>query len=264
MIRFLRLLLFLPAAWVATSAAAQEFMLTFDDGPLPEATDKILRALADIRAEDGKPVRAGFFLVGSPPEGFGQRRKFFAPYELWGEKGSVAAHPGLVRKILAAGHVVGNHSVHHGWFRWPWLGGAEEVEAEIAAWDKIARPLLGDQGPRLFRPPYFVLTPAVREGAAQAGYRIVMGVSSGDAAPLATPYAIEEGVSSYLEKWSSPQPCVLVFHENRAATREGLAEIVAGLKARGHRLAHFDPARLADSASDQRLPLQAAVQAAEE
>ncbi|MBZ0106708.1 MAG: polysaccharide deacetylase family protein [Sulfuricella denitrificans] len=228
---------------MAGSSRASEFMLTFDDGPLPGATDKVLHVLAGIRAEDGQPVKAGFFLLGAVQDAV-ERRKYFAPYEMWSEKGSLAAHPELVRQILATGHLIGNHSTHHAWFRWPWLNDTEAVREEISTWEKLAAGLLDPAAPRLFRPPYLVDTPAVRQAAAEAGYQVVMGVSSGDAAPLATPYAIVERVSGILSKWDQSIPCVLVFHDTRPATQQGLVEIVNALQARGFRLAHFDPARL--------------------
>lgn len=230
---------------LASSSYASEFMLTFDDGPLPGATDKVLQALSGIRGDDGQPVRAGFFLLGDVPESALARRKYFSPYEMWGEKGSISAHPELVNKILTGGHLVGNHSTRHAWFRWPWLSDKEAVLEEIAAWEKFAANLLDPAAPRLFRPPYLVDTPAVRQAAAEAGYQVVMGVSSGDAAPLATPYAIVERVSGILNKWDSAVPCVLVFHDTRPATQQSLAEIVGALQARGFHLVHFDPARLA-------------------
>jgi peptidoglycan/xylan/chitin deacetylase (PgdA/CDA1 family) len=244
--QMIRLFLGLAAALFFTvTAAAQEFMLTFDDGPLPGATDKVLRTLENIYAEDGTPVKAGFFLVGDTPKNFWESRKYFAPYELWGKKGSIADHPELVRQILAAGHLVGNHTTHHSWFRWPWLASTEQIEGEITAWEKLAQPLVDPNAPRLFRPPYLVNTAAVREAAAHTGYQLVLGTSSGDAAPFATPYSIVQGVAATLEKWDQSVPCTLIFHDTRTATQEHLADIVSALRARGFRLVHFDPARAA-------------------
>lgn len=59
--------------------------LTFDDGPDPVYTPRLLDVLA------AHQVNATFFLLGS----------------------AVAAHPKLVRRIAAAGHTIGNHSMHH-------------------------------------------------------------------------------------------------------------------------------------------------------
>jgi len=60
-------------------------VLTFDDGPWPPTTPKILAALA------AECVRATFFLIGKP----------------------ASAHPDLVRRIAAEGHTVGHHSWSH-------------------------------------------------------------------------------------------------------------------------------------------------------
>ena len=64
--------------------------LTFDDGPIPEATPFILKTLE----EHG--VKATFFMVGD----------------------NVRKHPELYQKVVAAGHRIGNHTFNHiGGFR---------------------------------------------------------------------------------------------------------------------------------------------------
>src|SRR5580693_10739460 len=62
-----------------------EVVLTFDDGPWPPTTPKILAALAD------QCVRATFFLIGKP----------------------ASEHPELVRRIAAEGHTIGHHTWTH-------------------------------------------------------------------------------------------------------------------------------------------------------
>jgi peptidoglycan/xylan/chitin deacetylase (PgdA/CDA1 family) len=62
-----------------------EVVLTFDDGPSPPMTLKVLAALAR------ECVRATFFLVGKP----------------------ASEHANLVRRIAAEGHTVGHHSWMH-------------------------------------------------------------------------------------------------------------------------------------------------------
>ncbi|MFZ4405578.1 MAG: polysaccharide deacetylase family protein, partial [Pseudobdellovibrionaceae bacterium] len=63
----------------------KELVLTFDDGPSPEYSEKILKALDDVNA------KAIFFQLGK----------------------SVEAHPEITRKIGQAGHAVGSHSYSH-------------------------------------------------------------------------------------------------------------------------------------------------------
>src|SRR2546423_2476583 len=64
---------------------ARTIALTFDDGPDPEWTPKVLDVLARYHA------RATFFEIGS----------------------SVNAYPGLSRRVLAAGHEIGAHTFTH-------------------------------------------------------------------------------------------------------------------------------------------------------
>ena len=62
-----------------------EVVITFDDGPLPPYSNRIL----DILAENC--VKADYFLVGQMAK----------------------TYPDLVRRIYNSGHVVGTHSLHH-------------------------------------------------------------------------------------------------------------------------------------------------------
>ena len=95
--------------------------LTFDDGPDPRATPRLL----DLLARRAAP--AMFFVVG--------RR--------------VEAAPDLVREILARGHTVGNHSYRHDPFLM--LRSRERLRDEIVR----TQAVLSDLGvrPRVFRPP---------------------------------------------------------------------------------------------------------------
>lgn len=226
------------------SATSTEFMLTFDDGPTPDFTGRVLDMLATITASDGAPVIAGFFLLADPPASFWQRRYHYAPYELWTRKGSIAKYPDVTRRIRESGHIIGNHTTHHSWFRWPWLNTHDAVLAELTQWEEIAVPIIGEADVRLFRPPYFMNTAIVHEVAQLQGYRIVLGESAGDAAPFASAATVAENTRVILENWDEPVPCVLVFHDIRPATYEHLGEIVASLQQQGFRLVHFDPARL--------------------
>ncbi len=74
-----------PACPEATIGTDRVLCLTFDDGPHPVHTPRLLDVLA---AHD---VPAVFFLQGD----------------------QAASHPDLVRRIVAAGHALGNHSMHH-------------------------------------------------------------------------------------------------------------------------------------------------------
>src|SRR6185503_18043392 len=109
---------------------ARGVALTFDDGPSPEHTPKVL----DLLDEAG--VKATFFLIG---------RK-------------VEAHPELARSIVARGHAVGVHGhVHSRLFS---LLSAEAVRLDIArAIDAIAAAT--GETPTLFRPPIGHTSPRI-------------------------------------------------------------------------------------------------------
>jgi peptidoglycan/xylan/chitin deacetylase (PgdA/CDA1 family) len=100
--------------------------LTFDDGPHPEHTPRLLDGL---KAHD---IRATFFLLGRQAE----------------------RHPDIVRRIAAEGHDVGHHSYTHGdpeTTSWSTLAG----EARRAA--QLMESLVG-RSPHLFRPPHGKIT----------------------------------------------------------------------------------------------------------
>jgi peptidoglycan/xylan/chitin deacetylase (PgdA/CDA1 family) len=236
-----------PQADVATATSEHpvtEFMLTFDDGPLPGHTDRVLDMLATLKTVDGTPVKAGFFLLGDAPERSWQRWLDYAPYEFWNRKGSIAKYPDIARRIQREGHIIGNHSTHHVWLHWPWQNSQKAIAAELTQWEALALPVLGEQDVRLFRPPYLLRTKNLLATTDQMGYQVVMGMSAGDAAPLLTLNMIKAKTSALLRDWDKPYPCVLVFHDIRPLTYKHLDEIVTNLQQQGFQLVHFDPARL--------------------
>lgn len=109
--------------------------LTFDDGPDPETTPRVL----DVLGEHG--VRGGFFLVG--------RR--------------AAAAPAVARRIGSEGHDVGNHTFGH---RSLWLCGPSATAREVRGGHDAIAQVLG-HAPRYFRPPWgltnLALFPLLRE-----------------------------------------------------------------------------------------------------
>lgn len=109
--------------------------LTFDDGPHPETTPRLLALLAE------RDVKATFFVVGSQCE----------------------AHPELLAEILEQGHDVGNHSFSHDVLFA--LRSKKRLRAEIQKCQQV----LAAQGirTRAFRPPVSITNPRLW-GALQA------------------------------------------------------------------------------------------------
>ncbi|MFZ4115186.1 MAG: polysaccharide deacetylase family protein [Chthoniobacterales bacterium] len=104
------------------AAPPHQVVLTFDDGPDPAWTPRILRILKE------KKVPASFFVVGSQAQQF----------------------PDLVQQIVAQGHELGNHTYTH-----PNLAEAseEQIELELNATTRLIESITG-HSTSLFRPPY--------------------------------------------------------------------------------------------------------------
>jgi peptidoglycan/xylan/chitin deacetylase (PgdA/CDA1 family) len=230
---------------VAASASGvqRDFMLTFDDGPMPGRTDAVLDSLKGLCGDDGRPVRAGFFMVGDPPRAFWRARRYYAPYEMWGRKGSMRAYPELVARVQREGHWIGNHTARHIWPRWWWYRAEHRLREELQDWESIAADAAGftfDRQPRLARTPYLADTPQWRRTTAGLGYRLIGGHSVGDASPDRTASAIARRAVRIMQRQqASPWPVVLIFHDIFPVTYRHLGEIVGMLQQQGYRLCHF-------------------------
>jgi len=113
--------------------------LTFDDGPDPVFTPRLLAVLHKHQA------KATFFMVGKAAE----------------------RHPNIVKAVAIAGHAIGNHSWDHPSFP---LITRRERWAQIRACEKAIAPY----GQRLFRPPYGDQNLLSRLEASWLGYQVIM------------------------------------------------------------------------------------------
>jgi peptidoglycan-N-acetylglucosamine deacetylase len=124
-------------------------VLTFDDGPSPQYTPRILDALAKYN------VPALFFVIG-------ERLKVPGALE-------------IVRRAAREGHLIGNHTFNH-----PNLTevSAQEVRSQILR----THDLISQFEPRrkLFRPPYGACNDTVKAIAKELGYRIVLWNASSE------------------------------------------------------------------------------------
>lgn len=121
---------------------ANEFALTYDDGPNDACTEAILDILARYE------VRATFFAIGR----FVEQRKE------------------LVRRIRAAGHIVGNHTMTHPvlLFQSP-----QRVREELAGTNAAIEDALGEKV-CYFRPPHGARRPDVLRTARELGLTPVL------------------------------------------------------------------------------------------
>jgi len=113
--------------------------LTFDDGPSAEHTPAIL----DILKAEG--VKATFFCIGRHVEG----------------------NEAMLKRIHEEGHTIGNHSYsHHFFFD---LYSRKRMIADVKSFDAIVHSMLSVT-PRMFRPPYGVTNPNVRDVIVERNY----------------------------------------------------------------------------------------------
>jgi len=133
--------LFTPACAWRGKPDDRRIALTFDDGPDPEWTPRVLDVLADAG------VRGTFFVIGE----------------------RAARAPGVVRRIAAEGHELGNHSWSH---RAPWLCGPRATDEQVRRGHETIATLTG-VAPRHFRPPWGMVNAAMFGAVRRVGERCV-------------------------------------------------------------------------------------------
>ena len=114
-------------AGALSQVSAGTVALTFDDGPRPGATERVLDLLADL------DVQASFFCVGK----------------------NAVAHPDLLRRISLAGHAIGSHSFTH---PHPQQTPLRILARDYADGRAAVEDVLG-RSVSLFRPPHGHLNP---------------------------------------------------------------------------------------------------------
>ena len=195
-----------PVIWAGESTK-HAVALTFDDGPSPLFTPKILALLKQYQAH------ATFFVLG---------RK-------------VEKYPGLVQAELRAGHEVGNHSFSH-----PYLTESsqftreKELERTDMALDLLGCPKKG----RLIRPPFSAFDDRLTTYIAHKQQHLALwSIDSGDWQGLGSE-AIVKNVLTRVKNGS-----IVIFHDSDEKDRadrtpmvEALKVILPALKARGYEL----------------------------
>ena len=121
---------------------ARGVALTFDDGPDPATTPRILDML------DAAGAKATFFVIGHKAE----------------------RHPELVRRIVAGGHLVGLHGYSHD--RLFALRSARVVRRDLERATQVLESIVGER-PRLFRAPVGHVSPPMARAVRELGLQVV-------------------------------------------------------------------------------------------
>ena len=208
-------------------------LLTFDDGPYPSNTPRVL----DILQANG--VHAVFYMVG---RNLGS---------LQAGKPVPGANADLVRRMVAEGHAVGNHSYSHPVL--PKLDSAHlrhEVEDTQRLLEAMAPP--GPARTGTLRPPFGARNDRVLAEIDSHRLRSVMwNIDSLDwADPV--PESIVQRVLREVEKEGGG---IILMHDIHARTADALPRIITGLKQRGYAFVRWDGARLTrDGVSESKAP----------
>lgn len=181
--------------------SSQAICLTFDDGPHPEHTPRLLDALAAAAAP------ATFFVIG-------ERAKH---------------HPDLVRRIVADGHDLGHHSFTHGE---PSQTSSHELLDEV----RRTRALLADLTgvvPRLFRPPHGKVTAGKLLALLREGETVVLW----NVDPKDFQAGSAQEVESRLAAHALQGGDVVLLHDTSPHAAEILPRLARGVREQGLRLA---------------------------
>ena len=192
----------------------REVVLTFDDGPWPPTTPKVLAALAQ------ECVHATFFLIGKP----------------------ASEHPDLVRRIAAEGHTIGHHTwTHRSLMQIPPGETTEEIDHGISA-DEMALHGVATIIPTtpFFRFPGFETTPATLELLQSRGI-VVFGTDLWASDWIRMTPAHE--LKLITDRLKTAGKGIILFHDPKARTAVMLPAFLRYLRDNHYRVVHLVPAR---------------------
>ncbi len=188
----------------SADTTARQIAISFDDGPAPAHTAEILQVLRSHQ------VPAVFFCIGK----------------------NIAGNEVLLQQIFNEGHIIGNHSYsHHFWFD---MFSTKSMMADLQQMSETVKATLGVQ-PLLFRPPYGVTTPNMRNVMDKTGYKAI----GWNIRSLDTVIKDEEKL---LEKITGKlQPgAIVLLHDTSATTLAILPRFIVEARSKGYEFVRID------------------------
>jgi peptidoglycan/xylan/chitin deacetylase (PgdA/CDA1 family) len=185
------------------STEKKEIALTFDDGPHPEITPKVLKLL------DAHKVQATFFCVGK----------------------HVNKHSDIVKSAYQKGHIIGNHSYNHSNFFD--LQSSVKMTHELNQTRNSIYHAIGRM-PNFFRPPFGVTNPLLKIAVTNTNLiSIGWSVRSFDTRKSV------KSVISRLKKKASPG-AIILFHDTNDKIIPILEAFLPWLKTNGYHVISLD------------------------
>jgi peptidoglycan/xylan/chitin deacetylase (PgdA/CDA1 family) len=178
--------------------------ISFDDGPHAINTPQIL----EILKREGIP--AAFFCIGS----------------------RIAGNEAILRKIDDEGHIIGNHTFsHHFWFD---MFPSKKMLADMHTMDEQMNSITG-KIPKLFRPPYGVTNPNLKQAIIDGGYTAVgWSVRSMD-----TVIKNDKKLLNKVIRKVRPG-AIFLFHDTSNATVTMLPAFINYVKLNGYKIIRLD------------------------
>jgi peptidoglycan/xylan/chitin deacetylase (PgdA/CDA1 family) len=223
-----------------------EVVLTFDDGPWPGTTPKVLAALAH------ECVLATFFLIGRP----------------------ASQHPELVRRIARLGHTIGHHTWSHPNIKYlkPEAATAD-IDKGVAAVEKalygtaattpgiatatpgiaMATPGIAMATPStpFFRYPYFETTPATLDLLQRRGIAVFgADLWASDWEPMKP----AQQLKLLTERLQIARKGIILLHDPKAQTAAMMPAFLRYLRDNNYRVVHVVPAAAATTATSTQSP----------
>ena len=187
----------------AAKNSGVEIALTFDDGPHPEQTPRLL----DVLAEAG--VRGTFFVVGERAE----------------------QHPHLIRRMADEGHELGNHTWTHSE---PSQTSAAQFLDEVARTRRLIQDLTG-RDCRLTRPPKGSLT----IGKALGLWRQQQTIALWNIDPKDFAMADNSAMSQWVAGYPPQSGDIVLLHDNHSRAAVAVEHLAANTSLRFVTLSHF-------------------------
>lgn len=125
-----------------SSVSKKMVAITFDDGPNPVHTPKVLELLKQFNAQ------ATFFCIGKEAE----------------------KHPDIIKKIIDNGHTLGNHTYNHS-TNFGFMN-TEQLVKEVIKTDEVIHSIIGEKM-LLFRPPFGVTNPSVAKAIKKTQHKVI-------------------------------------------------------------------------------------------
>ena len=188
--------------------ARKVIYLTFDAGYENGSTEKILDVLKEHQ------VPAAFFLVGNYLE----------------------KNADLVRRMVAEGHTVGNHTMHH--YDMSKLSDKAAFTKELTDLENLYREVTGKELPRYYRPPQGIYSEENLKMAKELGYKTVFWSLAyvdwkNDAQPTK-----EEAFGKLLPR--THPGAVVLLHSTSKTNAEILEELIGKWKEEGYQFGTLD------------------------